>query len=128
MALTKQDVYQVEVTEGDHVQVRVKTLILEDGIVISSSLHRHVISPGQDYSGEIGKVRRMAQAAHVPTVVDRETTRQLYELAKRLRQDAIAAKDAAVTAHEAAVASGGQADIDAALILRDEAIAARNTA
>jgi len=69
MALTKQDVYQVEITEGDHVQVRRKTLILEDGVEISSSLHRHVISPGQDYSGEVEKVRRCCDAAHTPDVV-----------------------------------------------------------
>jgi len=83
MALTKQNTYQVEITEGDHVQVRIRTLILEDGSVISSTLHRHTISPGQDYSGEIGKVRRCCDVAHIPTVVDK------YQK----RQDAFAKKD-----------------------------------
>lgn len=142
MTLSKQKVYQVEVTEGDHVQVRCKTLILEDGEIISSSLHRHVVSPGQDYSGEIGKVRRCCQAAHVPTVVDREITRQLYEEAQRLRGVAVAARDAAEQArvdalqarsdardaYDAAVLSGVQADIDAALVLRNSATQAHSDA
>ena len=140
--LTKQKVYQVETTENDHVQVRCKTQIMEDGVEISSSLHRHVISPGQDYSGEIGKVRRCCVAAHVPTVVDRETTRNLYETAKRERQEAVAARDvaeqaradamgartAAKDAYDAAVVSGAQEDIDAALALKATAIQAHSEA
>lgn len=82
MALTEKNVYQVEVTETDHVQVRVRRLILDNGIVLSSSLHRHVISPGQDYSGEVGKVRRMAAAAHVPTVVDKYRKAEAHQFAK----------------------------------------------
>lgn len=142
MTLTKHKVYQVEVTEDDHVQVRCKTLILEDGEIISSSLHRHVVSPGQDYSGEIGKVRRCCQAVHIPTVVDREITRQLYEEAKRLREVVVATHDAAEQAranalqarsdardaYAAAVLSDVQEDIDAALVLRTAATQAHSDA
>jgi len=60
--LTEKDTIQVEVTETDHVQVRVKTTIYRDNVEISHSLHRHVISPGQDYSGEDDKVRRICDA------------------------------------------------------------------
>lgn len=85
MALTEKNVYQVEITEDDHVQVRVKRIIMEDGVEISSSLHRHVVSPGDDYSGEIGKVRRMCQAAHVTTVITLRQTREAYREAKEIR-------------------------------------------
>ena len=50
MALTEKDTYQVEVTEADHVQVRRRTTIYRDGTEISSTLHRHVVAPGQDYT------------------------------------------------------------------------------
>ena len=140
--LTKQKVYQVETTENDHVQVRCKTKIMEDGVEISSSLHRHVISPGQDYSGEIGKVRRCCAAAHIPVVVDKQVTADLYETAKRERQEAVAARDvaeqaradamdartAAKDAYDAAVVSGAQEDIDAALELKAVAVQAHTDA
>lgn len=126
MALTEKYVYQVEVTETDHVQVRTKRIILDNGEPISSSLHRHVVSPGEDASGEIGKVRRMVAAAHVPTVVDKwqkqwaiQTARDLHDAAKKARLendtpetqaaeaaaeqvilDAEAAAEAAEAAHE----------------------------
>lgn len=86
MALTEKNVYQVEVTEGDNVQVRVKRIILDDGEPISSSLHRHVIEPGDDASGEVGKVRRVVAAAHVPTVVDKHQKRMAIEKLKAERE------------------------------------------
>jgi hypothetical protein len=124
MVLTKQKVYQVEVTEDDHVQVRCKTLIIEDGEIISSSLHRHVITAGQDYTGEIGKVRRCCQAAHVPTVVDRETTRNLYETAKQAMIVATQAHDVAEVAERALA----QTAMDDAVANRDTALANRDAA
>ena len=116
MALTEKNVYQVEVTESDHVQVRTKRIIMDDGVQISSSLHRHVVAPGQDYSGEIGKVRRVCTNVHVPTVVDKyqkqeaiELRRQEHETTKDARadddtqetQDAEAAAEQAVLDAEA---------------------------
>ena len=86
MALTEKKVYQIEVTETDQIQVRTKRIILDNGEPISSALHRHVVVPGQDVSGEIGKVRRMAAAAHVPTVVDKYQKRQAVEQIKELHE------------------------------------------
>ena len=37
----------IEVTEGDMVQVRVKTAIFEDGQQITGTFHRHVVAPGE---------------------------------------------------------------------------------
>jgi len=46
MALTKETVVdKVEVLEMGQVQVRTATRVKEDGAVLSSSFHRHVIEP-----------------------------------------------------------------------------------
>ena len=70
MALEKVSIVdRVEVTESGHVQVRVATRILEDGNVISQTFHRHVVSPGQDYSAEDPKVQAICAAVHTPDVI-----------------------------------------------------------
>jgi len=70
MALEKQIVVdKIEVTETGHVQVRTATRIVEDGTVISSSSHRHVIAPGQDYSAEDARVQAICAATHTAEVV-----------------------------------------------------------
>jgi hypothetical protein len=40
------------VGEYKAVQVRTCTKVMEDGVELSSGYHRHVITAGQDYSGE----------------------------------------------------------------------------
>ena len=40
----------IEVVQNNSVQVRTKTSIVENDKELSSSFHRHVIVPGQDYS------------------------------------------------------------------------------
>ena len=46
MALTKEIVVdKIEVLELGQVQVRTATRVLEDGVVLSSSFHRHVVAP-----------------------------------------------------------------------------------
>ena len=66
MALTKEVVAdKIEVVEGSEgavVQVRTATRIVEDGEVISSSYHRHVISAGDDYSQEPANVQAICNA------------------------------------------------------------------
>lgn len=60
----------IEVTEGNMVQVRTKTAIMEDGQQISCSFHRHVITPGDDYSGEDARVKAICKATHTKAVVE----------------------------------------------------------
>lgn len=60
---------KVEVVENGTVQVRTATRILEDGKVISSSFHRHVVPPGQNYSQEDPKVQAVCAAVHTNKVV-----------------------------------------------------------
>ena len=70
MTLEKQIIVdKIEVTEAGHVQVRTATRIVEDGTVISSSFHRHVITPGQDYSNEDARVKAICAATHTAEVI-----------------------------------------------------------
>ena len=60
---------RVEVLENGCVQVRTKTAIIEDGVEISGSFHRHVVAPGDDYSGEDARVQTICAATHTDEVV-----------------------------------------------------------
>ena len=66
MALTKKTIADkievVDTGESTVVQVRTATRIVEDGEVISSSYHRHVISAGDDYSSEPANVQAICNA------------------------------------------------------------------
>ncbi len=64
MALTKEIVIdKIEVLESNAIQVRQVTRVLEDGEVLSSSYHRHVLQPGADLTNEDPKVVAIATAA-----------------------------------------------------------------
>ena len=69
MALTKSvtaDKIEVVTAEnGPVVQVRTATRIVEDGEVISSSYHRHVIQDGDDYLAEPANVQAICAAVFV---------------------------------------------------------------
>ena len=72
MALTKETVVdKIEVLEKGQVQVRTATRVLEDGVQLSSSYHRHVVNPSDkssgswadtDISGEDARVQAIATA------------------------------------------------------------------
>lgn len=64
MALTKEVVIdKIEVLESGAIQVRQVTRVLEDGQVLSSSYHRHVLQRGDDLTNEDPKVQAIAAAA-----------------------------------------------------------------
>jgi len=70
MALSKETVIdKIEVIENGSVQVRTATRVLEDGEMLSSSFHRHVLAPGDDLTGEDAKVSDIAQTVWTPEVV-----------------------------------------------------------
>jgi hypothetical protein len=60
---------RIEVVENGCVQVRTKTAIKEDGVEISSKFHRHVVVPGDDYSGEDTRVQGICAALHTAEVI-----------------------------------------------------------
>jgi len=59
----------IEVVENGCIQVRTKTSIKEDGVEITSQLHRHVVVPGADVSAEDTKVQAIAASIHTPEVI-----------------------------------------------------------
>ncbi|MDP6584405.1 MAG: hypothetical protein QF535_07095 [Anaerolineales bacterium] len=70
MTLTKETIVdKVEVLEMGQVQVRTATRVLEDGVQLSSSYHRHVVVPGDDLSGQDERVSAVATATWTPAVV-----------------------------------------------------------
>jgi len=70
MALTKETIVdKIEVLEKGQVQVRTATRVLEDGVALSSSFHRHVLAPGDDLSEQDAKVSAIATATWTPEVV-----------------------------------------------------------
>ena len=61
---------KIEVLHNGAVQVRSAIQIMENGIVISSSFHRHVVMPGDDYSSEDPRVSAICSVTHTPEVVE----------------------------------------------------------
>ena len=59
----------IEVVENGSLQVRTKTAIMEDGKQISGTFHRHVVAPGDDYSGEDTRVQGVCAALHTAEVI-----------------------------------------------------------
>lgn len=60
---------QIEVVQNGSVQVRTKTTIMENDVQISSTLHRHVVAPGDDYSNEDDRVKAICDATHTADVI-----------------------------------------------------------
>ena len=61
---------QIEVVANGAVQVRTRTNVVENGVVIGLSLHRHVVNPGDDYSNEDARVQAICSATHTQEVID----------------------------------------------------------
>ena len=70
MALEKQTIVDlIETLENGCVQVRTVTRILDDGVAVSSSFHRHVVCPGDDYGQEDPRVQAICAVVQTPEVV-----------------------------------------------------------
>ena len=70
MALTKTIVVDsIEVLESGSLQVRTRTNVLEDGVKLSHSFHRHVLAPGDSTSGQDARVIAVANATWTSAVV-----------------------------------------------------------
>lgn len=59
----------IETLESGCVQVRTATRIIDGDTVIAETYHRHVVTPGQDCSGEDPRVQAICAAVHTPEVV-----------------------------------------------------------
>ena len=64
MALEKEvrcDKYEI-VGRFKHIQCRTATIVKEDGVELSRSFHRHVLTPDMDVSSESDEIKGMADA------------------------------------------------------------------
>ena len=59
----------IEILESGIVQVRTCNRGMEDGQQISNTFHRHVVSPGDDYSKQDARVKAICAATHTAAVV-----------------------------------------------------------
>jgi len=67
--IEKQLVDLVELVQSNHIQVRTANIIEKDGVEIARTFHRHVLSPGDDVSGQDPKVQAIANAVWTPEVI-----------------------------------------------------------
>ncbi len=70
MSITKEIVQDKIEVVGDfkHIQVRTATVIKEDGVEISRSYHRHIVSPNSNSSNESDDVKAMVAQFHTDAV------------------------------------------------------------
>ena len=70
MAITKEVIQDKIEVVGDfkHIQVRTATVIKEDGVEISRSFSRHVVSPDSDSTKESADVKAMVAHFHTDAV------------------------------------------------------------
>lgn len=75
MALTERTTQDKIEIVGDykHIQVRTATIIERDGVEISRSFKRHVVSPTDDVTGESAEVQAISAAVHTQEVKDAYT-------------------------------------------------------
>jgi hypothetical protein len=71
MALTKETIEDKIEVVGEYktVQVRTATVVKEDGVELTRSFSRKVISAGEDYSGESTEVQGICATVHTSEVV-----------------------------------------------------------
>jgi len=70
MALTEETIEDKIEVVGDFkmINVRTATVIKRDGIEISRSFHRHVVTPDADTSGESDDVKAIAAQVHTDAI------------------------------------------------------------
>ena len=70
MAITKETIQDKIEVAGDfkHINIRTATGIKEDGVEISRSFHRHVVSPNDDSTNESDDVKAMVAQFHTDAI------------------------------------------------------------
>ena len=70
MALTEDTIVdRIEVLPRGQLQIRIATTIFRDGVELSKSYHRHVVSPGDDLSKEDSRVADIGAVVHTAEVI-----------------------------------------------------------
>ena len=106
---------QISVDIAGNISVRRDDQVLRDGAVIASSFHRHVLTPGDDLTGQDARVVAVATAIWTPEAMATRTAEVVAQAAKETaeRKAAIAASEA-VKAQADAVAAQAQEAIERA--------------
>lgn len=60
---------KIEVLLQGQIQVRRRDQVLRDGVEIAATYHRHVLSPGDDLTGQDPRVIAIAEATWTPEVI-----------------------------------------------------------
>lgn len=74
--VTQDKIEVVKVSDWSVIQVRTKTAIIEDGVELSSSYHRHVVAPTDDLTNESAEVTAIANAVFTQDMKDAYTSAQ----------------------------------------------------
>ena len=70
MALTEDTIVdRIEVLPRGQLQIRIATTIFRDGVEISKTYHRHVVSPGDDLALEDPRVAEIGAVVHTAEVI-----------------------------------------------------------
>ena len=67
--IERQLVDLVELVQTNHIQVRTANIIERDGVEVTRTFHRHVLSPGADVTNEDPKVQAIANAVWTEEVI-----------------------------------------------------------
>ena len=67
--IERQLVDLVELVESNQIQVRTANIIERDGVEVTRTFHRHVLSPGADVTNEDPKVQAIANAVWTEEVI-----------------------------------------------------------
>jgi hypothetical protein len=59
----------VEALENGIVQVRTATKLVDNGVEVNQTFHRHIVLPGQDYSNEDAKVQDICKSVQTADVI-----------------------------------------------------------
>ena len=60
---------EIKACVNGQIEVCEKVEIFDDGVAVSSSFHRHVVCPGDDYSKEDSRVQAICAVVQTPEVV-----------------------------------------------------------
>ena len=69
MITTKEVKISGEFLEDGQIQVKTRTVILEDGVEVGSKNHRHVVDVGDNVDNEDPIIRGMAATLHTPATI-----------------------------------------------------------
>lgn len=100
MALEKVTVVnKIEVLESGHVQVRMATRVLEDGVQLGSDMyHRTTYEPGEELPPDVDRVvQEIAAVVWTPDVVKAHEDAKAAAIAAALAAEAAAAAETAVS-------------------------------